>query len=212
MDRVKSRRPYSSAVRTAAARATREAVLEAARALFVEQGYTATSVEQIADRAGVSRPTVFTAVGSKRALLAELRERALAGDDEPVPVRERAWFRAMLDDPDPAGTLRRYAAGVTGIASRYAEIEEVLHGAAGADDEIRELWRTNEQQRLAGTTLVVDNLLTKGRLRLERDVARDVLWVLVSTESYRRLVIGRGWSAHAYEQWLATTMLQQLLP
>lgn len=187
-------------------------MLNAAGALFIEHGYTATSIEQIAARAGVSRPTVFTAVGSKRALLSELRERALAGDDEPVPVRERTWFRAMLADPDQAGTLRRYAAGVTGIASRYAEIEEVVHGAAGADPEIRELWRTNEEQRLAGTGIVVDNLLAKGRLRLERDPARDVLWLLVSSEHYRRLVLDRGWPAQLYEQWLATTMSQQLLP
>lgn len=113
--------------------------------------------------------------------------------------------------PTPT-TLSRYAAGVTGIASRYAEIEEVVRGAAGADSEIRELWRTNEEQRLAGAGIVVDNLLTKGPLRIESCAARDVLWLLTLSEHYRRLVLERGWSRQGYEQWLASTMCQQLLP
>jgi AcrR family transcriptional regulator len=68
------------------------AVLRAARELFIARGYPATTIEEIAGRAGVSKPTVFAAVGSKQAILKQLRDIAVAGDDEPVPVAERPWY------------------------------------------------------------------------------------------------------------------------
>ncbi|MEX2290324.1 MAG: helix-turn-helix domain-containing protein [Mycobacteriales bacterium] len=211
MDAVNSRRAYRSPVREASARATREAVLAAAEELFVAQGFALTSVDQIATQAGVSRPTVFS-LGTKTALLAQLRDRALAGDDEPVPVRERAWFVALLADPEPAGVLGRYADGVAQIAKRYAQLEEVLHQTAGAHRDLRDLWQANETQRHAGVTVVVDDLLGKGPLRHDRDTSRDLLWLLASSQHYRRLVHGRRWSHQRYRQWLGTTMCEQLLP
>ena len=211
MDDVKSTRSYRSPVRETAAQLTRETVLAAAEELFLQQGFTLTSVDQIAACARVSRPTVFS-VGSKASLLAELRDRAVTGDGEPLPVRERPWFVALLADPEPAGVLSRYADGVTQIAKRYAKLEEVLHQAAGAHEDLRELWQTNERQRHAGATMVVDDLLAKGRLRHDRDTSRDLLWLLTSSQHYRRLVHGRRWSHQRYRQWLNTTMCEQLLP
>lgn len=212
VDDVKGRRPYRSRVRAASARATREAVLAAAAELFVERGFALTSIEHVAERAGVSRQTVFTSVGGKTKLLAELRDRALAGDDEAVPVRERPWFLALLADPDPADVLKRYADGVADIARRYAQLEEVLHQAAGADQGLRELWEVNEQQRHFGATSVVEDLLTKGAdLRHDRVASTDLLWLLTSSQHYQRLVHARGWSHERYRQWLATTLGHQLL-
>ena len=88
-----SRRGYDSPLRRRQAHATRSAVLAAARELFLEQGYGATTVEQVAARAGVSKPTVFTAVGNKQTLLKVVRDVAMAGDDEPVTINEREPLR-----------------------------------------------------------------------------------------------------------------------
>src|SRR5687768_10475433 len=117
---VNPSRDYISPLRASGARATRRLVLDAARTLFIEQGYVATTVDQIAERAGVSKPTVFTAVGSKRVLLKELRDIALAGDDEPVPVPQRPWVQEVLGEPDPYRTLRLYAHYQAELAERYA--------------------------------------------------------------------------------------------
>ena len=73
MSRVNARRTYSSPLRQGQAQATRRAVLQAAHELFIAQGYGATTVEQIAQRAGVSKPTVFSAVGNKQQLLRAVR-------------------------------------------------------------------------------------------------------------------------------------------
>lgn len=54
----------------------REAILDAAVTLFDQLGYSATTVEQIAARAGVSAPTVFNYFGSKQDILYALAVRA----------------------------------------------------------------------------------------------------------------------------------------
>jgi AcrR family transcriptional regulator len=213
MQPVKPSRRYRSPRRAATARTTRCAILDAARELFITQGYAATSIDQIAERAQVSKPTVFASVGSKRVLLKELRDIALAGDEEPVPVPERAWVQELLAEPDQRQTLRLYARGSTQLQARYVDLEEVVHAAAGAEAALRELWQTNEQERLVAARFFVDNLLSKGPLRagLDREAAADVLSLYMATDNFRRLVRGRGWDLPRFEQWLATTLCEQLL-
>src|SRR5262245_5178069 len=84
----RGRRRYESPLRDQQARQTRQAIVAAANRLFVGRGYAATSLADIAREAAVARPTVFSAFGSKAALLREVVDQALAGDDEPVPVSE----------------------------------------------------------------------------------------------------------------------------
>jgi AcrR family transcriptional regulator len=181
--------------------------------LFAAQGYVSTTVEQIADRAGVSKPTVFASVGSKRTVLKELRDLALAGDEKPIPVIERPWYQEVLTEPDPRRSLQLYARNVVRIQQRAAEVEEVLRNAAAADPQLRELWQTSENERRVGARTVIDALLLKGPLKpgLDRDAAIDVLWVLTAGDTYRRLVHSRGWPIQRYEQWLADTYCTQLL-
>src|SRR3954454_21499481 len=75
---------------------TRRRMLEAARDLFVERGYGATALQEIADRAGVAVQTIYFTFGNKRALLKELAAVSIAGDDEPIATMDRQWFREVL--------------------------------------------------------------------------------------------------------------------
>ena len=111
---VNRERAYSSPLRAQQAAATRKAVLDAARELFVEQGYGATTVDQIAARAGVSKPTVFTAVGNKQTVLSAVRDVAMAGDDETVSVVERPLAQQILAEPDQRRAVRLLAELFTG--------------------------------------------------------------------------------------------------
>ncbi len=214
MASVKGPRPYSSNHRARQADTTQAATLDAARDLFVDRGYVATTIEDIARRAGVSRPTVFAAVGNKATLLSVLRDRALAGDDEPVPVRDRPWFKELLEEQDPARTIELHARNVTTMNGRYALIEEVLHAAAGADPAIRELWEASERERLIGARVVAENVATKGpwRAGIDTETAAQLLWTLVAADVYRRLVHRAGWTSASYQTWLAATLCSQLLP
>jgi AcrR family transcriptional regulator len=188
-------------------------VLDAARQLFIERGYVATTMDQIAQRARVSKPTVFAAVGSKGELLKQVRDVALAGDDAPIPVGQRPWVREQLNEPDPKRSLRLYARNVVRMAARYGDIDEVLRAAAAADPEMQTLWRISESERRYGATHTIDNMLTKTRLKkgLTRDQARDIIWLLISVDPYQRLVKDAGWASERYESWLAETLCQQLL-
>src|SRR5215468_11217742 len=130
------RRRYESPVREANARRTRAAIVAAASELFTARGYAATSLADIAAAAGVARPTVFAAFGSKPALLRQVLDQALAGDDEPIPVAQRPWFRPVWDATTPSAVLDAYAAVCTLINRRAARIFEVVRRAADQAPEV----------------------------------------------------------------------------
>jgi AcrR family transcriptional regulator len=212
---VKEERTYSSPLREQQAAATRRAVLDAARDLFVEQGYGATTVDQIAARAGVSKPTVFSAVGNKQTVLSAVRDVAMAGDDDAIAVKERPLAQEIVAEPDQRRALELLAELVTGISNRYARIDRVLTGAASAGEPgLRELWETSEGQRLTGARLWATALSAKGPLRegVDTDAAVDVLWLYMSPDLYHRLVHDRGWTPERFRRWLVDTLAHQLLP
>jgi AcrR family transcriptional regulator len=192
---------------------TRAAVVAAALAVFLEQGWAGATIDRIAARAGVSRPTVF-AVGTKATLLKLARDRAIAGDDDPVGVAERPDFGAIAAAPDGEGALRAFAPISAGIARRFAELDEVLRQGAALDPEVAALREVSEAERLTGARGVVRTVAAKGRLRdgLTEEAAADVLWLLMAPDHYRRLTRDRGWSHARFARWYADTMVALLLP
>ena len=100
-----ARRTYRSPRRTAAAAATRSAVLDAALHLFIERGYASTTIDAIAGRANVSPKTVYALVRNRRGLLKAVLDRAIAGDEAPVAIADRPWVARLRAAPDPAERL-----------------------------------------------------------------------------------------------------------
>ena len=188
-------------------------MIEAAARLFGERGYVSTSVDDIAAAAGVSRATVFTAVGGKPALLKTALDVAIVGDDEPVALPDRPRSRAIRAEGDPRRYLALYAGIVAEIGGRAAAIYEAVRGAAGADPAARALWLEHQAQRRVGGANVVGDLLGKASLRagLEPEAAADIVWVLNDPGLYRLLVQERGWTPEQFEAWLADTLQRQLL-
>src|SRR6266496_4226329 len=146
------------------AQATRRRILDAARGLFVERGYVATTIEAIASQAGVAVPTVYLAFGTKRALLVELLDIAAVGDDEPVAVLERPWVDQLRHDPDPQGQLRRWVHGSRHILARVAALWEVARNAAGADPDIAAEVRRYKTLTMQAQRYFVTVLATNGGL------------------------------------------------
>ncbi|MGI8536016.1 MAG: TetR/AcrR family transcriptional regulator [Mycobacteriales bacterium] len=199
MDRVKRSRREESA------RATRRAVLLGATELFTTRGWHATTIDEVAARAGVSRPTVF-AVGTKAELFKQARDLAMAGDDADLEMFQRASTQRVLAEQDPQRCLAAMAEHFTGVQERYGPLDAVLRQAAGADDELAKLLRTSEQQRRTGAAVFVGSLASKAPLAGPRDRMVDVAWLLMAPETHTRLVRDRGWSRRAYVSWLATTL------
>jgi AcrR family transcriptional regulator len=207
------RRAYHSPGRAESAHRTRQAIVAAAPSLFVERGYGATSLRDIAEAAGVARPTAAAAFGSKPALLAQVLDEALAGDDEPVPVAQRPWFAPVWTATDPAGVLDAYAGVCTLIASRAGALFEVVRRAAGDSAELAAQWQTLLDNRRLGAAMVVRRAAELGPLRGGPDLERatDALWVFNDPALHLALVGQRGWPEAEFRGWLAGQMRAALL-
>lgn len=195
------------------AQATRRAVLESARSLFVASGYGATTIQAIADEADVAVQTVYAVFGGKRAILGELLDVSIAGDEAPIAVNAREWMAPVWDLPAAAERLRAYAAAVRRIMDSAGDIFAVVAAAATTDPDAVELADQTEQRRRSGAWAVVDALTSVGPLRsgLNPEEAVDVLWLLNSPVVFSQLVRRAGWPSDRYQEWLADAMVTQLL-
>ena len=193
-------RAYDSPRRREQARATRRGILEAAQELFVERGYVGTTMQAVAERARISPATVYSAFTNKRMLLTALVDVSIAGDDAPVPVLERPWVAELRAEPDRARRVRMLARNGRLILERRAPIDEVVRAAAAADSEIAALWEAGKAQRLAGQRELLKIVAGPEGLRSR---ATDVLYAIGSPETYRLLVVDRGWSPDRFERWYA---------
>jgi AcrR family transcriptional regulator len=210
---VNPRRRYHSPLRVEQAAATRRGILEAAQGLFERDGYSATSMAAVAAQANVSLKTVYVTFETKSGLLRALWHLLLRGGEEPVPVGERPWFRAVLDEPDPEHQLRLNVRNARLVRARVGPLLQVVRRAASADPEIDELWTRIQAEFYDNQQSVVEVLHEKKALRPGLDVARatDILWTLNHPDLYWLLVNERGWTPDQYEEWLADLLCEQLL-
>jgi AcrR family transcriptional regulator len=207
------KRDYRSELRAAQAADTRRSIVSAAARSFAAVGYGATTIEAIAEAAGVSRKTVFTSVGGKVQLLKTALDWAVAGDDAPVAVADRPAMRALLAADDPAELLAGWVRTLVHVDVRVGGLFSALETAADADVEAGRLLEAYQRQRVAGAREVITRLdqldaLTSG---LSRAKAVDVAWLATDPVLYDRLVRVRGWSVGAFEAWLRRSLSAQLL-
>jgi AcrR family transcriptional regulator len=208
-----SRRPYDASHRREQAAATRRQILDAALRLFVRDGYAATSVAAIAKEAGVSLRTVYLGFGNKGGLIRAAWHLVLRGEQDEVPVGEQAWFREVVDEPDPARKLQLNARNSRIVKERAGGIMKVLREAAASDPQIDELWQRIQTEFHANQGAIVELLQAAGALRsdLDVDTATDIMWALNHPALYELLVGDRGWTPARYEQWLGDSFCSQLL-
>lgn len=208
-----NRRPYRSTLREDQARATRRTVVSAARDLFVELGWSRTTIDAVAARAGVSRKTVFTSVGGKAALLKLALDWALVGDDEPVPLEARQVMAEMEQQTDPHALVAQWAQFVAELEERAAPLAAVLVVAADVDPEAATVHAASESNRLRGAEFIVARLTAIDGLRpglsMKRAVATTL--VLMDPAAHRTLVREHGWTLDEYAAWIERTAVAELL-
>lgn len=198
--------------RTRKAKQTRRRMLEAARELFVQRGYGATTLQEIADRAGVAVQTIYFTFGNKRVLLKELVDVSIAGDHEPVATMDRPWFHEALAAETATAHLRLHVHGTREILERVAPIIEMLRAATSADPAIAELWSQDTDPRFTVHLTAARSLVTKPAILdgVTAEHAADLLFGLLSPELYQLFVRDRGWSPDQWEHWSADTLISQL--
>ncbi len=188
-------------------------MLDVAVGLLLEQGYAATTLALVAERAGVAAPTAYKAFGNKPAMVKAAFDYAVAGDDEPVPIHQRERAARIKAEPDPARKLQMYADGLLGTLTRSARLQLVARAAAEIDAEMKDIWDQMTSGRLAGMRILATNLSAGGHLRpdVSLDEARDVLWAYTSPELYQLMVLIRGWAGTRYRDWVARSLIDALL-
>jgi AcrR family transcriptional regulator len=193
--------------------ATRRRILDAAEALFVRDGYAATTIVAIAGQADVAVQTVYAVFGTKRAVLSELLAVRVTGDHDTTPLKDRDDWRAMEAETDPRRQLGLLAAIATRIGERMGALYNVLAGAAGSDPEIADMHRFQQQRRHSDQRRVARSLARKGALRpgLSEAHATDIMWAVANPTLHRSLVAERQWAPGEYERWLAHVLTCSLL-
>ena len=214
MDRdVKTPKPGEGVARQARTRRTRAAVIDAARTLFLDRGYAATTIEAISDRSDTPQATVYRLFSSKLGILKSVLDVSIAGDDAAVAMLDRPEVRTLIGDPEPHNQLAGFAALVREVMGRVAGVHRILADAARSDEDAATLLAEIARQRQEGQRRIARSVARSGGLRpplRERDAA-DLIYALASPEIYGLLVFDRGWSPDRYEEWLTAILRDQLL-
>jgi AcrR family transcriptional regulator len=206
-------RTYSSAVRSQQAEQTKRAILDAARDLFVSQGYRRTTVQQIAGRAGVNVDTIYHAVGRKPALMRELVETSLSGGPAAVPAAQRQYVVRIREAATAGEKIDIYASAISQIQQRMAPIFLALRDAALTDEACRTLWKDISDRRARNMLDFAADLRATGELRHDLDDRRvaDIIWSMNAAEYWVLLVHERGWTPADFERWIGDSWRRLLL-
>jgi AcrR family transcriptional regulator len=194
------KRSYRSVARAEAAQETRRRIRAAAAALFVRDGYTATSMKAVAVEAGVAERTVFLVFPTKAALLAECIRVAVRGDDDSRPLLARERWQALLQAP-PERMPRLLAEASAELLGRTARLLAVGESVGPEDPHLNEARERGHAATRADMLEVARAMKRAGALRrgMSAERAADIMYALLASESvYLRLVEHRGWSDAEY--------------
>lgn len=189
------------------AEATKELIASSARLLFARDGYGATTIEAIAAEAGVAVQTVYASFGSKKAVLAAIRN-AWLRDSRVAELAERA-----LSEPDAARRLEIAAEWTRRQWEGGFDVTLIYQGAAASSSEMAAERRTMLEGRKQAIQRFMSEFARIAALAPGIDLkgATDLFWALTMPGLYGELVLERGWSPGRYQRWLAETLQQQLL-
>lgn len=208
---VKEKRRYDSSRRQELARQNRRAILDAARELFLANGYAATTIGEIAGGAGVSVETVYKAFGNKPGLAKAVFDVTVAGDDEPVPMAERPEIKVVEAERDARRKIERFFETYPARRSRTAAIERMIRDAAATDAAAAMVRDQLSAELRRGMTMFAARLVEDGGTRPELTVddVADILYAYVSLDFYE-LLTGRGWSLQRYARFVADALIAAL--
>jgi len=180
------------------AEATRRAIIAAARELFVERGYTATKVDQVAALARVSPATVYAVAGGKQGLL-----HTLVDDWTQAPEVDEA-YRAIEASYTADGVLDIVASTCRRMRSDWGDVMKIVLATAPLDETAAATLRTATDRYRAGTLLAARRLADLGALKpgLRVDDANDMLWFYFGYSGFFTLMEDNAWSADRAEEWL----------
>ena len=154
----------------------RMAIIEAAEALIGEKGYRNTSIEEIAEKAGVGPATVYNYFGSKSELIIYI----FHGETESF----LANGRSVLDNPPESaveGVIRLFEAYLTDFTERYSRklIREVFVAVMVEQLSVRRLFMRLDYALMAQLEQLLQSYQGSGRIKDDIDTA-DITFITYS--------------------------------
>jgi hypothetical protein len=138
-------------------------------------------------------------------------DHALAGDDTPLPIGERRWWREAIEEPDPVQSIQLYARNMCRISGRAGLVLRALETAASIDADAAEVWARFQHQRRVGLHEFAVTLAQKtSPLRYDEKIITDTMWML-APDAYLRLVHDAGWPVEQFQAWLADLLQRMFL-
>lgn len=203
----RSKRAYSSQLRSQGAEDTQRRILEAARSLFGRLGIDAVTIADIGKKAGAAGSTVYAIYGSKDGILRSLMEQSLFG-----PQFQSAQ-ELLRGEDDPVKLIAMTPRVSRAVWDREASDLGLLRHASGFSPALRKMEQQFEGIRYAAQEERVRLLFKAGKARrgLSLEEARRILWMYTSRDVYRMLVHEAGWTPDQYQAWLSTTLLEALV-
>ena len=199
-------KPVQSGRRAEYAQHTRQAIVDAARTLFVANGYFGTKVEEIARTARVAPATVYAA-GGKHGLLRTLIESGTEAPDVTVIL-------ARIAGSTDADELVRYIVRATReVFEQWSGLMRQVVAAAPQEPTVREIQQIAHASMRNGLALTARRLSELGALRDDVDVARatDLLWLHLCNAAYFVRTDDLGWSLDESEAWLNEALPHALI-
>lgn len=186
---------------------TRGDILRAARRLFAERGYRATSVNDIAEAAGVAVQTIYARLGSKRGMLMALID--LIDEEAGVPGRAGEIATART----PEDVLRAWAQLHRALHERCGDIIGTLITAAAVEPEVAQAVAEGSRRRRDGARSTIDRIAELGGLRdeLPPDHAAALLSAAGTHETWHELVHAYNLSWDQAEQTLNDALARAIL-
>lgn len=189
--------------RVAQAVATKAAVVEAAKELFLSRGYVATTIGAVAEQAGVAIQTIYNSVGNKAALLSAVVDATAAGPEAPrsVPETMRGRTAAAVG---AGAVIELLADWFSEVHPRSSELFNVMRQASAVDAEAAQVLRDRAELRLRNYAEAADALRQRGALTsgMSDEQAAAVIWSVGHPDTYRSLVLDFGWEPERYRDWV----------
>jgi AcrR family transcriptional regulator len=190
-----------------AAEETQRVIVQTAARLFLERGYHATSIGQIAAEAGVAVQTIYNSIGSKRDVLSRVLDIAAAGERAPVPVPQ--FMREQAErELDPVRIIEQLVEFWQRALPRTAPVFRIIREAAAIDPEAAALERDRATQRLHNYGIAARLLDQRGALRkgLTIDQAAAAIFAIGHPDTYRTLVLDGDWDDRQWAAWARATL------
>ena len=189
------------------AKATKAAIIAAARELFAQRGYVSTKVDDIAERARVAPATVYAVTGGKQGLL-----HALVDEWTAAPEVDEA-YRTIATLEDPRAIIAEVASLTRRMRRDWGDVMRIVLATAPLDESAAATLQLATERYRGGLRAAAERLAALDALAADVSVedATDMLWFFFGYASFFTLTDDNGWSPERTAGWLQQMAISSLL-